>query len=88
MDSERRRQLSALLQVEHDWLITSSEAVRNLVQMAVHVAGDAGVKKLQRQKFFLPHVRIEATARELGLTKLILTRPGDAGLLAALQCGP
>lgn len=88
MDFELRRKLTALLQSEHDWLITSSEAMRNLVQMAEQVAGKAGVQNLQQQRFFVPHARIEAMARELGFSKLILTRPGDAGLLAALQCGP
>lgn len=88
MDSERSRQLSNLLQSEHDWLITSSEAVRNLVEMTAQLAGDAGVQKLQQQIFLVPHPRIEATARELGLAKLILTQPGDVGLLAALQCAP
>lgn len=88
MNSERKRQLSDLLESEHDWLITSSEAMRNLGEMVEQIAGVTGVQNLQQQRFFVPHVRIEAAARELGLTRLILTQPGDAGLLAALQCAP
>ena len=88
MDQSLRRSLLSLLQSEHDWLITSSEAMRNLVHMTREVAGDKGVQILQQQTFFLPHVRIKETARELGFCKLNLTSSGDAGLLAALQCRP
>ncbi|MDQ9170289.1 uroporphyrinogen-III synthase [Oxalobacteraceae bacterium R-40] len=88
LDSNRRDRLTALIRSEHDWIVTSSEAMRNLVQMTKETAGDAGVQKLQQQTFFVPHARIETTARELGFGKLILTVSGDAGLLAALQCRP
>lgn len=88
LNSELQRELRGLLQSKNDWLITSSEAMRNLVRMAKQINGDDGVHNLQQQTFFVPHARIEATARELGFCKLILTDAGDAGLLAALQCRP
>lgn len=88
LNGECRQALSALLRSDHDWLITSSEAVRNLMQMTRELAGETGVQVLQQQTIFVPHARIDATAREMGFTKRILTKPGDAGLLAALQCRP
>jgi uroporphyrinogen-III synthase len=88
LDQDLRLRLLALLQSDHDWLITSSEAMRNLVQMTKEVAGESGMQILQQQTFFVPHARIKETARELGFCKLNLTRAGDAGLIAALQCRP
>ncbi len=88
MDQDLCQRLLSLLQSEHDWLITSSEAMRNLVHMTREVAGENGVQILQQQTFFLPHARIKETARDLGFCKLNLTSSGDAGLLAALQCRP
>jgi uroporphyrinogen-III synthase len=87
-DPDRYQRLNALLSVEQDWLITSSEAVRNLVQMTREAAGETGVRNLFQQAVLVPHSRIEQTARELGFNQLTLTAPGDAGLLAALQCRP
>jgi uroporphyrinogen-III synthase len=86
LNQECRQALSALLCSDHDWVITSSEAVRNLVQMTSELAGEKGVQFLQQQTIFVPHARIETTAREVGFKKRVLTKPGDAGLLAALQC--
>lgn len=88
MSAETRSRLDVLLHADHDWLITSSEALRNLVRMTSETAGEKGVQKLQHQAFYVSHARIAEAARELGFKKLILTGPGDAGLLAALQCRP
>jgi uroporphyrinogen-III synthase len=88
LNQECRQILNALLRSDHDWLITSSEAVRNLVHMTREIAGETGVQILQQQTIFVPHARIDETARELGFKKRILTKSGDAGLLAALQCRP
>ncbi|MGV3743400.1 MAG: uroporphyrinogen-III synthase [Burkholderiaceae bacterium] len=89
LDQDLRLRLLSLLQSEHDWLVTSSEAMRNLVKMTGEAAGEDGVKiLLQQHTFFVPHKRIEETARELGFCNLNLTRAGDAGMLAALQCRP
>jgi uroporphyrinogen-III synthase len=88
LDGECRQALNALLRSDHDWVITSSEAVRNLVGLTRELAGETGVQILQQHTIIVPHARIEATARDLGFTKRILSKPGDAGLLAALQCRP
>jgi uroporphyrinogen-III synthase len=77
--------LRALLDEPNDWIITSSEALRGLHGLAGQLDAEHGVAKLQQQHLILPHARIADTARALGLTRLTLTGPGDAGVLAALQ---
>lgn len=86
-DSDRR--LQHLLDTGCDWIITSSEALRILVDMAA-AAGDFGgngdgVAKLQQQTLFVPHARIAETAHALGFRNVIRTASGDESLLAALQ---
>jgi uroporphyrinogen-III synthase len=88
LDEARRRQLTELLNSEHDWIITSSEALRNLVQMVAQVSGNDGVAKMLQQKIIIPHRRIEETAKGLGFRQLTLTGSGDEQLLAALQFRP
>jgi uroporphyrinogen-III synthase len=85
LDQARRMQLSVLLNTQNDWIVTSSEALRNLIRMAEQVSDAAGVAKMQRQKMIVPHVRIEETARTLGFSNITLTGSGDERLLAALQ---
>jgi uroporphyrinogen-III synthase len=81
--------LRGLLAQSHDWIITSSEALRGLVGLAGELDRDdpglAAVVKLQRQHLLVPHARIAETARALGFTELTLTGSGDERLLAALQ---
>jgi len=60
--------------------VTSSESVRNLRAMA----GEAGWQTLVRVPFFAPHPRIAQAARERGAVAVLSSRPGDAGLVAAL----
>jgi uroporphyrinogen-III synthase len=85
LDRVRRKQLAQLLRSENDWIITSSEALRNLIQMVEQVSSDDGVAKILQQKIIIPHVRIEETARGLGFRHITLTGSGDEQLLAALQ---
>ena len=85
LDEARRAQLTRLLDSPHDWIITSSEALRILVQMAKRTAGSGGVAKMQQQRIIVPHARIAETARMLGFTAITLTGSGDERLLAALQ---
>jgi len=40
--------------------------------------------RLAAKPAFVPHPRIAARARELGIAPVIVTPPADAGLLAAL----
>lgn len=85
LDSARRMQLTELANSENDWIITSSEALRNLIRTAQQVLGDDGVAKLLQQKIIIPHMRIEETARGLGFQHITLTGSGDEQLFAALQ---
>ena len=78
-------QLGALIEGENDWIITSSEALRGLVERVRELDPVAGVAKLQQQHLVVPHARIAETARLLGLPRVTLTGAGDAGVLAALQ---
>jgi len=60
--------------------ITSSEGLRNLVEML----GSLGRDLLKETPLFVPHARIAEEARLLGLPRVVSTAPGDAGLLAGL----
>jgi uroporphyrinogen-III synthase len=60
--------------------VTSSEILANLLDLL----GAEGLARLQTTPLFVIHERIGAAARQLGLTEVIVTEPGDAGLLAAL----
>jgi uroporphyrinogen-III synthase len=85
LSTTRQRQLQVLLEGENDWLVTSSEALRNLDAM-VRQSGDAdGVVKMQQQRIIVPHARIAETAATLGFLNVLQTGSGDERLLAALQ---
>ena len=60
--------------------VTSSEGLHYLYEML----GRLGQAWLRKTPVFVPHARIEAEARHLGLHQLILTQPGDDGLLGGL----
>ena len=60
--------------------VTSSEGLANLQQML----GEAGRECLQGTPLFAPHERIAAAARGLGVHAVVLTAPGDEGLVAGL----
>ena len=60
--------------------VTSSEGLRNVFEMV----GGAGRESLQHTPLFAPHPRIADAARECGVRKVIVTGPGDEGLLAGL----
>lgn len=60
--------------------LTSSEGMRNFFAMIGHL-GQAWLKKTP---LFVPHARIADQARALGLQGVIVTAPGDEGLLTAL----
>lgn len=62
-------------------VVTSSEGLRNLCEML----GDAARDHLRETPLFVPHPRIAATARELGLTQVVVTGPGDEGIVAGLE---
>ncbi|ANQ84159.1 HemD protein [Azoarcus olearius] len=61
-------------------VLTSSEGVRNLVEMV----GEKGFGVLRRVTVFAPHPRIVAHARAAGFDRVEETPPGDDGLLETL----
>jgi uroporphyrinogen-III synthase len=62
-------------------IITSSEGLRNLWDMV----GEAGQAWLKNSCVFVSHERIAQTASSLGFTRVILTAPGDNGLLEGIS---
>jgi uroporphyrinogen-III synthase len=85
LDVARRAQLMALVDSQNDWIITSSEALRNLIHLVQQLAMKDGVAKMQQQKIIVPHARIAETARALGFHDIRLTGSGDEHVVAALQ---
>lgn len=68
-----RNELSAIT-------VTSGEGLHNLFDLV----GKLGQQWLKKTPLFVPHSRIAAIARELGLASVIETKAGDEGLLAGL----
>jgi uroporphyrinogen-III synthase len=79
--------LRALLAEPNDWIVTSSEALRGLVDL-LRQLDDAAVAAMQQQHLIVPHARIAENARSLGFHRVTLTGSGDERLLAALQSRP
>jgi uroporphyrinogen-III synthase len=77
--------LRSLLAQPNDWIITSSEALRGLLDLLQQLDPDQAVAQMQHQHLIVPHARIAETARALGLARITLTGSGDERLLAALQ---
>ena len=59
---------------------TSSEGLHNLFDLV----GKLGQSWLRKTPLFVPHPRIQQTARELGLATVVLTAQGDEGLVQGL----
>lgn len=85
LDAEGCSQLKQLVNTQNDWIVTSSEALRILIQLTRQVTDEQGVAKMQQQKIIVPHARIAETAQLLGFCKVALTGSGDDALLAALS---
>jgi uroporphyrinogen-III synthase len=60
--------------------LTSSEGLRNFYAMI----GKLGQSWLKKTPLFVPHARIAEGARQLGLSQITVTNPGDDGLIAGL----
>jgi uroporphyrinogen III methyltransferase/synthase len=65
------------------WLLTSSEAVRNLDGLARLHLSPQEHERLKQMQCIAPHARIAAQAQSLGFAHVLPAAPGDAGLLAA-----
>jgi uroporphyrinogen-III synthase len=85
LDEAGRLQLTRLLDEPNDWIVTSSEALRNLIEMVEQLGNGCALTKMQQQRLIVPHARIAETAEMLGIRNVILTGSGDEQLLAALQ---
>ncbi len=73
--------LALLARHELDALtVTSSEGLANLYGML----GEPGRQWMQQTPLFAPHERIAAAARALGVQTVVLTGPGDEGLVSGL----
>ncbi len=85
LDAERRAQLIDLLAQQLAWVITSSEALRHLLEMVRQLAQDWALPRLLDSQLIVPHPRIAETAHALGFTRVTQTASGDEALLAAIQ---
>ena len=61
-------------------IVTSSEGLRNFSECI----GDAGLPWLRKTPVIVPHPRIAAVARELGVTQVVESVSGDDALVGAL----
>ncbi|MFM0226475.1 fused uroporphyrinogen-III synthase HemD/membrane protein HemX [Paraburkholderia dipogonis] len=70
--------------VPHVWLLTSSEGVRNLHELAQdHLTADE-IVQLKRATLVTPHPRIAQTARALGFDSITVSGAGDERIARAL----
>lgn len=67
------------------WLLTSSEAVRNLDAMARQALSPQELACLRQVQCMAPHARIAEQAAALGFSHVLRAAPGDDGLLAACR---
>ena len=68
----------------HAWLLTSSEGVRNLHELAQdHLTADE-IVQLKRATLVTPHPRIAQTARALGFDRITVSGAGDERMARAL----
>ncbi|MFM7760158.1 MAG: uroporphyrinogen-III synthase [Burkholderiaceae bacterium] len=84
-DDQRRAQLADLLAQPMSWVITSSEALRYLLEMARQLADETGVEQRLGCQLIVPHPRIAESAHALGFTHVMQTASGDEALVAAIQ---
>ncbi|MDE1182886.1 fused uroporphyrinogen-III synthase HemD/membrane protein HemX [Paraburkholderia sp.] len=68
----------------HAWLITSSEGVRNLNELAHEHLNVAEIAQLKRAAVVAPHPRIAETARGLGFDSITVSGAGDQRIARAL----
>lgn len=76
--------LRAVLSSRHAWTLTSSEAVRNLDELARANLSPADLDTLHGAPCFASHARIVEQAESLGFRDVTLTGAGDDRLLASV----
>ena len=88
LDAALAARLRALVAARAEWVITSSEALRGLLDLLQQLDPPSIVAELQHQHLIVPHPRIAETAHALGCRHVTLTGSGDERVLAALQSRP
>ncbi|MDR5736402.1 MULTISPECIES: fused uroporphyrinogen-III synthase HemD/membrane protein HemX [unclassified Caballeronia] len=69
----------------HAWLLTSSEGVRNLDELArEHLTADE-IARLKRAPVVCPHPRIAEAARQTGFDRITVSGAGDERIVDTLQ---
>ncbi|SEI83176.1 fused uroporphyrinogen-III synthase HemD/membrane protein HemX [Paraburkholderia diazotrophica] len=68
----------------HAWLVTSSEGVRNLGELAADHLTVSEQAQLKRAMFVAPHPRIAETARGLGFDSITVSGAGDERIARTL----
>ncbi|MEK6422719.1 MAG: fused uroporphyrinogen-III synthase HemD/membrane protein HemX [Burkholderia gladioli] len=69
----------------HAWLVTSSEGVRNLHELAADHLTSAETEALKHAPVVTPHPRIADTARALGFDTITLSGAGDERIVRAFR---
>ena len=85
LTEDKKDALMQLLGEDNRWVMTSSEALRTLMQWVEQLQSGEFVAKMQHQEMIVPHARIAETATSLGFHSITLTASGDESLLVALQ---
>ncbi len=79
------QRVHALLAGEpHAWLLTSSEGVRNLDELAREHLNAGEIAQLKRATLVTPHPRIAQTARGLGFDSITVSGAGDERIARTL----
>ena len=68
----------------HAWLITSSEGVRNLAELARDHLTAGEITELHHAPFVVPHPRIGETARGMGFDRITVSGAGDERIVETL----
>ncbi|WP_307838116.1 fused uroporphyrinogen-III synthase HemD/membrane protein HemX [Burkholderia plantarii] len=69
----------------HAWLVTSSEGVRNLHELAIDHLTAVEIEALQHAPLVAPHPRIADTARALGFDTITQSGAGDERIVRAFR---
>jgi uroporphyrinogen III methyltransferase/synthase len=83
---QKWERIHALLAGEpHAWLLTSSEGVRNLDELArEHLTADE-IARLKRAPVLCPHPRIAEAARQTGFDRITVSGAGDERIVETLE---
>lgn len=77
--------IHALLGGDHAWLLTSSEGVRNLDELArEHLTADE-IARLKHAPLVCPHPRIAEAARQTGFDRITVSGAGDERIVHTLK---